>query len=118
MEDLIHVEITSVGGHPTLSVSKGAAAAVIFLQQKFLQSFRVFSSKWAHKARAPLSKERMVQCWFQLNLAPAELVLVEATVTRVEVVQVEVEVEVEQVEAMALMERTNEDTEGSGVVWI
>jgi len=118
VEDLVHVEITSVRARPTLSVSKGAAAAVIFPQEMFQQSFRVFLSKLGHKAGVPLSKERMAQCWFQLNLAPAELDLVEATVTRVEVVHASKVTAVAKVEAMALMERSDEGTEGPGVVWI
>ena len=84
----------------------------MFPQLKFQQSSSDSWSKWAQKARAPLSMKRVAHWWFQLNLATLEVDLMEEMVTQVEAVH-----EV-MVEAMVVMENSKTGVEESAVVWI
>ena len=114
MEDLIWLVLDSMEA-PAPAVTKAAAGAAIFPQQKFRQSFPDYLSKWDQRARALLSMKRMAQWWFQLNLVLVEVDLMEEMAIQVEGVQILV-----MVEAMALMEflLTKMGMEESAVVWI
>ena len=85
MEDLIWLVLDSIRAP---AVTKAAAGAAIFPQQKFRQSFPDYLSKWDQRARAPLSMKRMAQWWFQLNLGLVEVDLMEEMAIQVEGVQI------------------------------